>query len=59
MIFAFLNALFLKDIYNVFTYGRPSYVMTTFFLIWLIDNLKSIISLALIYCVVVTRFMHL
>jgi len=59
MIFAFLNALFLKDIYDVFTFGRPSYVISTFLMIWLFDNLKSFITLSLIYCVVVTRFMHL
>ena len=59
MIFAFLNALFLKDVYDVFTYGRPSYVISTFLMIWLFDNLKSMITLSLIYCVVVTRFMHL
>ena len=59
LIFALLQALFLKDIYNVFTFGRPSYVMTTFFGIWLFDNLKSIFTLALVHCIVVRRFMHL
>ena len=59
MIFAFLQSMFLKDMYNVLTYGRPSYVLSTFLFIWIIDNLKSFITLSLIYGVVVTRFMHL
>lgn len=59
LIFAFLQALFIKDLYNVFTFGRPNYVLTTFFMIWLFDNLKSVITLALVHCIVVRRFMHL
>ena len=59
IVFALLQALFLKDMYNVFTYGRPSYVMTTFFAVWVFDNIKSIFTLALIHCIVVRRFMHL
>ena len=54
-----LGAMFIDDIYNVFAYGRPSYVISTFLLCIVIDNVKSVISLALIYCIVVRRFMHL
>lgn len=59
MIFIMLGAMFIHDIYNVFAYGRPSYVISTFLLCVVIDNVKSIVSLALIYCIVVRRFMHL
>lgn len=59
LIFIFLQCVFIKDLYNVFTFGRPSYVLTTFITMWVIDNLKSIVSLGLVYCVVVRRFMHL
>jgi hypothetical protein len=45
--------------YNVYEFGRPSYVIGTFFAMMLLDNLKSIITLALVYCIVVRRFMHL
>ena len=58
-IFTYLMALFLKDLYDVFTFGRPTYVLATYFFIWSIDTVKSIITLALVYCIVVRRFMHL
>lgn len=45
--------------YNVYEFGRPSYVLGTFFAMMAIDNLKSFITLALVYCIVVRRFMHL
>jgi hypothetical protein len=45
--------------YSVYTFGRPSYVLGTFFVMMVIDNLKSFVTLALVYCIVVRRFMHL
>lgn len=54
-----LGAMLIHDVFNVFEYGRPAYVITTFLLCVVIDQCKSLISLALIYCIVVRRFMHL
>ena len=47
------------DIYEIFSYGRPSLVFSTFFFAIIFDQVKSILSLAVIYMVVVRRFMHL
>lgn len=59
MIFVMLGAMFIHDTYNIFEYGRPSYVISTFIVCVFIDNVKSLVSLALIYCIVVRRFMYL
>ena len=40
-------------------YGRSSMITCTFFTALLIDHLKSFITLPILYCVVVRRFMHL
>jgi hypothetical protein len=49
----------IHDFYDVLQYGRPGLVLTSFIYCLLVDNVKSIPALALIYCVVVRRFMHL
>ena len=45
--------------YDVLEYGRPGMVFTSFIVALMVDQLKSIPALGLIYCVVVRRFMHL
>ena len=44
---------------RVMTYGRPNLVFSTFLYAWILDQVKSIITLALIHMIVVRRFMHL
>ena len=44
---------------KVTAYGRPNLVFSTFLFAWIFDQVKSVVSLALVYCVVVRRFMHL
>ena len=59
MIFVMLGAMFIHDVYNIFEYGRPSYVVSSFIVCVIIDNVKSLLTLALVYCIVVRRFMYL
>jgi|TARA_B110000285_G_C15108757_1_gene609705 hypothetical protein len=40
-------------------HGRPGLMFTTFFYALILDNMKSCITLSLVYCIVVRRFMHL
>jgi len=49
----------IHDMYDVIQYGRPGLMITTFFYCNIIDNVKSIPLLMIVYCVVVRRFMHL
>jgi len=55
----FLIAQTIHFIYVVLTFGRPYMVLMTLVFAFLVDQCKSIISLTMIYCIVVRRFMHL
>lgn len=46
-------------LYVVIGFGRPQMMFSTFAICVVIDNAKSLVSLSLIYCVIVRRFMHL
>lgn len=59
VIYSFLLFLSIHDIYNMITFGRAGQVMSTFVFCLLLDNFKSFVTLSLIYCIVVRRFMHL
>lgn len=55
----FLFFLSIHTIYEVLSFGRPQMMFITFILCVFIDNMKSFVTLSVIYCVVVKRFMHL
>lgn len=44
---------------TIMKYGRPNMIFSTFLMAWLIDQVKSILSLGLVYIIVVRRFMYL
>jgi hypothetical protein len=58
-IYTYLVFMLIHDFYFVFAYSRPGVVFATFFYCLVLDNLKSIFTLSIVYCVVVRRFMHL
>ena len=41
------------------SFGRPGLVFTTLFFALILDQIKSVISMLLIYAIVVRRFMYL
>lgn len=43
----------------VISFGRPSLIFSTFLYVLLVDQAKSFITLALVYMIVVRRFMYL
>ena len=59
IVYWFLVFQLIHDFYFVFAFSRPGMVFTTFFYCLIIDNLKSCLTLSIVYCVVVRRFMHL
>ena len=59
LVYTYLISRALHDLIIVLTYGRIGMIFTTFSYSLFVDQLKSIPALALIYCVVVRRFMHL
>lgn len=59
IIYMYLLAQIVHDIHEIIKHGRPGMMFTTFFYSFLLDNLKSGITLSIVYCVVVRRFMHL
>ena len=58
-IYLYLLIQVIHDIYEVIKHGRPGLIFPTFFYALFLDQLKSFGSMALIYCIVVRRFMHL
>lgn len=59
MVYCYLIFQAIHDLYEVLTFGRPGLVFTSFIFCLMFDQAKSFISLAVIYCIVVRRFMHL
>jgi len=49
----------IHDVYMILTFGRPGLVFTTFFYCVILDNAKSLVTLSMVYCVVVRRFIYL
>lgn len=49
----------IKYFYETVGFGRPGLVFGTLLYVFLLDQVKSIISLVIIYVIVVRRFMHL
>lgn len=47
------------EVNAVLNYGRPSLVFPTFLFALIVDQLKSLVTLSLIYTIVVRRFMYL
>jgi len=59
LVYLYLIGQVTHDLYITLSFGRPGLVFTTFFFALFLDQVKSMISMALIYCVVVRRFMYL
>jgi hypothetical protein len=49
----------IKYFFETISVGRPGLVFGTFLYVFLLDQVKSVFSLAIIYVIVVRRFMHL
>ena len=49
----------IKYFYEAVSVGRPGLVFGTFIYVFFLDQVKSILSLSVIYVIVVRRFMHL
>ncbi len=49
----------IKYFYETIYVGRPGLVFGTFIYVFLLDQVKSVFSLVIIYVIVVRRFMHL
>jgi|LauGreDrversion4_2_1035121.scaffolds.fasta_scaffold2437173_1 hypothetical protein len=49
----------IKYFYEAIAVGRPGLVFGTFIYVFLLDQVKSVFSLVIIYVIVVRRFMHL
>lgn len=49
----------IAQVYTTLMYGRPNMIFPTFLYALLLDQLKSIIVLSMVYAIVVRRFMYL
>jgi uncharacterized membrane protein YozB (DUF420 family) len=59
LFYLYLVAQVTHDLYLTLSFGRPGVIFTTFFFCLFLDQLKSVCSMGLIYCIVVRRFMYL
>ena len=59
IVYLYLLAQLIHDIYEIIYHGRPGLMFTTLLYSLFLDNLKSSVTLSIVYCVVVRRFMHL
>jgi hypothetical protein len=59
IIYCYLILHSMHDLILVGGYGRVEMFFFTFLTALLLDHLKSFITLPLLYCIVVRRFMHL
>ena len=59
MLYVILAMITIKYFYETYSVGRPGLVFGTFIYVFLLDQVKSIFSLIIIYVIVVRSFMHL
>lgn len=59
LIYLYLLVQVVHDINEILNHGRPGLFFTTMFYALILDQVKSVGTLSLVYCIVVRRFMHL